>query len=168
MVFEPRLSVFLMLKLTTSKASPIGYTYFVPVPDPIFLLNSENVMTENFERNLIIWYSNMSIYWVYSGTFWEVLELEWRAAILTFLGGVECLKRQATKMIQGMEHLLYEDRLREMRLSSLGKRSFWGDLEAAFQNLKGDCKKEDSFTESVMIEQGKMVLNQKNGNLNWI
>jgi len=30
---------------------------------------------------------------------------------------LECVQRKATKMIQGMEHLSYEDRLPELRLS---------------------------------------------------
>jgi len=40
--------------------------------------------------------------------------------------------QRATKMIQGMEQLPDEDRLRELRLFSLEKRKFQGDLRAAF------------------------------------
>ena len=45
-------------------------------------------------------------------------------------------------MIQGVEHLLYEDRLEELRLFSLEKRRLPGDLRSACQYLKEGCKKE--------------------------
>jgi len=50
---------------------------------------------------------------------------------------LECIQMRATKMTQWMEHLPYEDRLRELRLCTLEKRRLQGDLRVAFQYLWG-------------------------------
>ena len=58
---------------------------------------------------------------------------------------LECIQR-TTKMIQGMEYLSYEDRLRELGLFNLEKKRPQGDLIASFQYLEGGYKKRRGHT----------------------
>ncbi len=64
--------------------------------------------------------------------------MQWRPTLKADINQLERVQRLATRLVKGLRHVPYEERLRQLNLFSLERRRLRVDLNLAFKIFKGE------------------------------